>query len=242
MARSRTPDIEHVPPTVEETEAQLDVFCTRCQLAWSPSYADRGAGLCLNHLRDRYREEHVRRGLRGELHTLTPAEAQDTLAAQDGKCPVCKTGIVSGPQGTAIADYDQQSRRLRGFTCLPCRKALRLLGESSERAAALATYLKKKPSGRSSKLDATALMKLLVTMDARGAPRPTVAYEIHGTGAVFRPVTVLPMIESLMATQATPRAERARVVAELRAKDSLTYNEVYELIEQLLIGTGITKA
>lgn len=243
MPRPRTPDVEHVPPTPEEIEADLDVFCTACQVAWSPAFADRRAGLCVNHMRGRYRDEHVRRGLRGDLHTLTAAEVQDALEAQDGKCPVCKTTIVTGPAATAIADYDGVSRRLRGFTCLRCRKALRLLNESPERATALATYLSKKPSGRSSRLDVAAIMKLLVAMDDQGAPRPTIQYELQsnarGAVAVFKPAAVLPVIESLMATQATPRAERSRVVSELRAKDTISYDELHALIGQLLIGSAL---
>lgn len=65
------------------------------------------------------------------------------LQSQEGVCKVCKQPEIVKNQHRTMSlsvDHDHKTGKVRGLLCQGCNRALGLLGDSAERAQALANY------------------------------------------------------------------------------------------------------
>ena len=76
---------------------------------------------------------------------ITLAEYRELLAIQKGCCAICGRE----PTGRALhVDHDHKTGDVRGLLCWTCNRLLPFLGDSPERAARAAAYLRAKPFRR----------------------------------------------------------------------------------------------
>lgn len=72
---------------------------------------------------------------------------QELLAAQDGKCGMCKMPHEPSDQQTGLdVDHDHSTNRVRGLLCQRCNKGLGLLQDSIEVLLAGIEYLRRAES------------------------------------------------------------------------------------------------
>lgn len=73
---------------------------------------------------------------------LTEDDYAELLAAQDGKCAVCRTPDPGNGRYTRfLVDHDHETGKVRALLCNPCNVAIGQVQDNPERLLALARYL-----------------------------------------------------------------------------------------------------
>lgn len=118
----------------------LNAVCKACHKAYSdtPENKERARA---THLAwkakdpDAYKSRKLR-----ENYGIGIAEYDALLAAQEGCCAIC--GATETHNGKYLAvDHDHVTGQIRGLLCAACNKAIGLLQDRPERAAAAAVYV-----------------------------------------------------------------------------------------------------
>lgn len=78
--------------------------------------------------------------MRQRLYGITPEQFAERLAAQDGRCAICRTDTPGG-KGDWHVDHDHASGRIRGLLCHRCNLLLGNAGDDPARLQAAITYL-----------------------------------------------------------------------------------------------------
>lgn len=84
---------------------------------------------------DRYRNSTEHRSNVKHYHTvkrygITPAQAEELLAAQGGKCACCDRSDPKHAKGWFI-DHDHDTNKVRGILCAWCNARIGMLGDTS---------------------------------------------------------------------------------------------------------------
>ena len=118
----------------ERQKAWREANPERAQEHWAKNNAKR-------KLDPGYRQYHRDNNIRYK-YGITRAELDAMIEAQDNKCAICGNGHVG--VGTRLhIDHCHDSKKVRGLLCSNCNTAIGLLGDSPERAEALAAYLRR---------------------------------------------------------------------------------------------------
>lgn len=97
-----------------------------------------------------YAKHRARRTLK--LYGITQEEFDQVLRGQDGKCAICKVGLVfhlkrgeQVPEGCRIGavDHDHETDEVRGMLCTPCNTALGSFQDSIPSLLSAVSYLEK---------------------------------------------------------------------------------------------------
>jgi hypothetical protein len=75
---------------------------------------------------------------------LTTEQYESMLAAQDGRCAICRqpeTRTVHGVVSRLAVDHDHRTARVRGLVCHLCNRAIGLLQDDPDLLRAAAEYL-----------------------------------------------------------------------------------------------------
>ena len=83
--------------------------------------------------------------MRQYLYGITPEDWDAMLAAQDGRCAICRTDEWGGKGGWPHADHCHTSKRFRGILCDNCNQGLGRFGDDPARLRAAADYLERSP-------------------------------------------------------------------------------------------------
>lgn len=92
------------------------------------------------------RDTDLRRAIniakRCRLRGITPAEYDQMLAAQGGRCAICRRAPDENERGRRLAiDHCHDTGRVRGLLCTLCNVGIGALGDDAERLAAAISYL-----------------------------------------------------------------------------------------------------
>ena len=135
--------------------------CPRCQVDTDDWHKDRtrqdGLGFyCAPCARELRRTSYKRkppgreknRRDRLALYGLTPAEYDAFLAAQDGRCAICRLAEMTrtkwGDTLKSLAvDHDRLTGRVRGLLCHKCNLAIGFLDHDVERLSEAMAYLRR---------------------------------------------------------------------------------------------------
>jgi recombination endonuclease VII len=72
---------------------------------------------------------------------ITPAEYDARLAAQDGRCAICRSEDPQHWSGRFQVDHDHATGLIRGLLCAPCNGGIGLLGDTPTCLQAAINYL-----------------------------------------------------------------------------------------------------
>ncbi len=88
--------------------------------------------------------EYRRRFSRLKKYGLTPEEFDAILAAQRGRCAICRSKTPrSARNGTWCVDHDHVTGQVRGLLCTPCNRAVGMLQDDPDILAAALQYVRK---------------------------------------------------------------------------------------------------
>lgn len=76
-------------------------------------------------------------------HGITSDQYDETLASQNGKCPICKSSNPRTRSGRFCVDHNHVTGQRRELLCFVCNAALGLLQEDPAFARNLADYIEK---------------------------------------------------------------------------------------------------
>lgn len=88
------------------------------------------------------RTPEARQRERLQPYGLTPAQYAAMLAAQGGRCAICRAEPTDADRMLDV-DHDHQTGAIRGLLCGGCNGGLGLLGDDPDRLAAAAAYLRR---------------------------------------------------------------------------------------------------
>ena len=135
--RIREPELKHTLPTAQERAKGDVVRCKVCKLDWSPVYADRSRGLCLNHARARVRNAVLALRDWRKDHAPSDEERAVLLDTQKNACAIC--GDPVGPKAPLYTI--RVGDDARGLVCEPCGRAVdRILNDPKRRRKTLGLY------------------------------------------------------------------------------------------------------
>jgi predicted nucleic acid-binding Zn ribbon protein len=77
------------------------------------------------------------------LYGVSPEEWSAALAAQDGRCAICRSADWPGKDNRPHADHDHVTGQFRGILCGNCNNGIGMLGEDPSRLRAAADYLER---------------------------------------------------------------------------------------------------
>ena len=72
---------------------------------------------------------------------LTPAEYDEMVETQNGRCMICNSDQPGTESGYWPVDHDHATRRVRALLCSACNAGLGLFGDDAARLRAAADYL-----------------------------------------------------------------------------------------------------
>lgn len=88
-----------------------------------------------------YSANNRRAGLKSK-YGLTPEQADEMLAVQNGQCSSCQTSIeFDGTSRNACIDHNHATNEVRAILCWRCNIVLGVAQENPERLRALADYV-----------------------------------------------------------------------------------------------------
>jgi hypothetical protein len=102
-------------------------YCTPCWRDWQSEYYHAN--------KDRMRRKSIAR-----IYGITMEELEELEASHGNRCAVCKVEADTENRNLCV-DHDHDTGKVRGLLCKQCNSAAGLLGDSSQRVAALAAYL-----------------------------------------------------------------------------------------------------
>lgn len=79
--------------------------------------------------------------MRQYLYGLSQERYEALLAAQDGRCAICRTDDWPGKDHRPHVDHCHETGRVRGLLCDFCNRGLGLFGDDPARLRAAADYL-----------------------------------------------------------------------------------------------------
>ena len=85
----------------------------------------------------RYRDSYLRRKFK-----ISEKFFETMLAAQDGRCAICKRTWVEDIRQFAV-DHDHETGKIRGVLCSSCNRALGLMGDNVAALRAAVAYLER---------------------------------------------------------------------------------------------------
>lgn len=86
--------------------------------------------------------DYARRASRLRKYGLTPEGFDALLAAQGGRCAICRTDKPSGNRvRTWCVDHDHETGHVRGLLCAHCNRGIGLLQDDPEVLRAAARYI-----------------------------------------------------------------------------------------------------
>lgn len=88
-------------------------------------------------------ERHRRRSWLKQKYGITPERYDAILAAQGGRCAVCKALPADARGYRMHVDHDHQTGVVRGILCGPCNRGIGALGDDPDRLDAAASYLRR---------------------------------------------------------------------------------------------------
>lgn len=92
----------------------------------------------------RQREPKERRKERLKyFYGLTPEQYDAMVAAQSGRCAICRTDTPGGRAGHWAVDHDHATHRVRGLLCNGCNLALGLMRDNPTAMREAAAYLER---------------------------------------------------------------------------------------------------
>lgn len=107
--------------------------------------------LCNKHYLRAYRDRkrldkdawsaETRRANLWRHYKITPAQYDQQLEKQGGKCAICASTKPGGRFNTFIVDHDHDTNVVRGLLCNECNMGIGKLGDNPVRVAAAARYL-----------------------------------------------------------------------------------------------------
>lgn len=80
---------------------------------------------------------------RQKTYGITPEQFEAMLAAQGGKCAICRTGTWKGKHNKPHLDHDHVTGAVRGILCGGCNNGLGNFGDDPARLRAAADYLER---------------------------------------------------------------------------------------------------
>lgn len=83
---------------------------------------------------ERERSQHRKR-----LYGLTPEQYDEMLAAQGGKCAICRSEF----DGTPHVDHDHATGKVRGLLCNGCNRCLGFANDNQQTLERAAAYLRR---------------------------------------------------------------------------------------------------
>jgi hypothetical protein len=89
---------------------------------------------------DKFRRNQ-RRSVLKRQYGMTPEGFDDMLAAQGGRCAVCRTADPRGRHGSWHVDHCHETGRIRGLLCGRCNRAIGFFGDDRSLLLAAAEYL-----------------------------------------------------------------------------------------------------
>ena len=123
-------------------KGQGDRYCRRCgkqldpNIHWSLQYCDDSCRKQEEAIKRR--EMHRTRWLR--RYGLTPTQFEDLLAAQGGRCAICRTDQIP-KRGSWHVDHEHTTCKVRGILCHGCNVALGHFNDDPVRLRAAAAYV-----------------------------------------------------------------------------------------------------
>lgn len=106
---------------------------------------------------EQMRQSRRRRNLK-EKYGMEPAQYDELLIAQDGRCAICRKLPTSENSrfGILYVDHDHATGAIRGLLCDQCNRGIGLLQDSPDTLMAAAAYLlaRQTTSGEKEKADA----------------------------------------------------------------------------------------
>lgn len=75
-----------------------------------------------------------------KLYGMSPEEYSTLMAAQGGKCAICRS---SCPRGRLSVDHNHETGEIRGLLCRDCNRALGIFRDDPDRLRKAAEYLEK---------------------------------------------------------------------------------------------------
>lgn len=94
-------------------------------------------------VREKANPEKYLAAQRRRYYGISGEEADALLAAQDGRCAICRCAHPGG-RGAWHLDHDHASGAVRGFLCQGCNNGLGLFRDDPARLEAAAGYLKQR--------------------------------------------------------------------------------------------------
>jgi hypothetical protein len=79
--------------------------------------------------------------MRGYLYGLSAGDYEAMLAAQDGRCAICRTNEWPGRHNKPHVDHDHATGKVRGILCTKCNNGLGNFADDPARLRAAADYL-----------------------------------------------------------------------------------------------------
>jgi hypothetical protein len=79
--------------------------------------------------------------MRQYLYGITPEQYSGMLAAQGGRCAVCRSDQWPGKGSSPHVDHDHATGKVRALLCTNCNNGLGSFGDDPARLRAAAAYL-----------------------------------------------------------------------------------------------------
>jgi hypothetical protein len=86
-------------------------------------------------------ERYGRKHYLAKKYGLTPQQADDLLAAQGGRCAICRSEPSDKRGFRMHVDHDHTTGQVRGILCGPCNRGIGQLGDDPDLLQAAADYL-----------------------------------------------------------------------------------------------------
>lgn len=100
-------------------------MCRPCKAEWQRNYNAKNA-------------ERIRKKVTLRSWGMTEVQYDALVAAQDGRCAVCRRGTVK----TLCVDHDHATGQVRGLCCQDCNLGMGQLGDDPDRLERAAAYLR----------------------------------------------------------------------------------------------------
>jgi hypothetical protein len=110
-------------------------WCKQCRNDDAKQYRKHGAKGVWGKRRTTKENHYIR------TYGITLQDKLDMIAAQDNKCAICKTDLLSLPDANVHVDHCHTTGKVRGILCLACNHGLGRFDDSPEALRAAADYI-----------------------------------------------------------------------------------------------------